>query len=233
MGIKKVLITLFVLIVVVASGLSTFVWYMHEAGNNDDYFESEIKAFEQADLENFPAPDQILFVGSSSIRFWDSLSEDMAPLSTIRRGFGGAHMSHVLYNFDRIVSPYKPKAIVVFVGGNDIGWGKSPERLLADYLLFIDRVNQDLPDTDVWILSMKPSKLRWSEWPKMQRVDDGFAELANQYDNVTLVYTGRTLFDHKGQPDDVYIFDGLHLNDEGYRRWTQYLKPLLLERYSS
>ena len=33
--------------------------------------------------------------------------------------------------------------------------------------------------------------------------------------------------------DDVYIFDGLHLNAEGYRRWAKVLRPLLLEAYGA
>ena len=31
--------------------------------------------------------------GSSSIRLWDTLESDMAPLRVLNRGFGGAHMS--------------------------------------------------------------------------------------------------------------------------------------------
>ena len=51
-------------------------------------WEPEIAAFERADRESPPPRDAILFVGSSSIRFWDDLAEDMEPLVVIRRGFG-------------------------------------------------------------------------------------------------------------------------------------------------
>ena len=39
------------------------------------------------------------------------------------------------------------------------------------------------------------------------------------------------LLNSQGTPDDVYIFDGLHLNEEGYTRWINHLKPVLLAKY--
>ena len=174
-----------------------------------------------------------MFVGSSSIRLWDTLHADMAPLRVVQRGFGGAQMEHVLHNAPRVVVPYAPKAVVVFVGGNDIGAGKSPERVLADYRAFLDLVHEALPRADVWILSMKPSKLRWAQWDLMLEVDRGFHAFAAADPRVRVVETGRTLLDADGTPDDVYVFDGLHLNAEGYRRWTALLKPLLVDAYGA
>ncbi|NNL11229.1 MAG: hypothetical protein HKO84_05670 [Pseudomonadales bacterium] len=207
--------------------------YREAAKNNNAFFESEIMAFEHADMQSPPKPGSIVFVGSSSIRFWKTLASDMAPLPIIRRGFGGAHMSHVLYNFDRIIMPYQPKAVVVFVGGNDIGSGKSAQRLISDYQKFIDMLEKKLPNTDLWILSMKPSKARWEHWPQMLEVDKALSAVALRDDKITFVDAGQSLLTEDGRPDDVYVFDGLHLNQEGYRRWTDVLKPLLLDKYIS
>lgn len=48
---------------------------------------SQLRALDE--LESYP-DDAVLFFGSSSIRLWDNIAEDMAPLVPIRRGFGGA-----------------------------------------------------------------------------------------------------------------------------------------------
>lgn len=215
----------------VLCGLFAYEWYMDSVKNDEAFFESDIVAFEQADKLAFPPSDGIVFVGSSSIRFWDSLASDMAPISVVRRGFGGAHMSHVLYNFDRIITPYQPKAVVVFVGGNDMGAGKSAQTLISDYKVFINKFNQALPDADLWILAMKPSKLRWDLWGEMQKVDVAFRALAASSQKIHFAETGKSLLGSDGEPDDVYVLDGLHLNDEGYRRWSAILKPLLLAEY--
>jgi len=142
-------------------------------------------------------------------------------------------MSHVVHNARRIVVPYAPRAVVVFVGGNDVASGKSPDEVAGDYREFLAIVHEELPEADVWILSSKPSKLRWSSWPALQALDDRLRALAAADPRVRFVETGRTLLGPDGRPDDVYKFDRLHLNAEGYRRWTAMLKPLLLEAYGA
>ena len=64
-----------------------------------------------------------------------------------------------------------------------------------------------------------------------QTVDATFREFAAADPRVRVVDTGGALLGPDGTPDDVYIFDGLHLNAEGYRRWSAVLKPLLMEAY--
>ena len=65
----------------------------------------------------------------------------------------------------------------------------------------------------------------------MLEVNSHLRILAESHPRVRFVDTGATLLGPDGTPDDVYTFDGLHLNDEGYRRWTEVLKPLLGEAY--
>jgi len=230
--VKRVLLGLVVVVVLCVGGLAGFIFWQGQAGDDPAFFESAIVAFEEMDAAEFPPAGAIVFVGSSSIRFWDTLAEDMAPLPTVRRGFGGAHMSHVIHNARRIVTPYVPRAVVVFVGGNDIGSGKSVETVVGDFETFLEIMREELPEADVWLLSMKPSKLRWSQWPAMADVSRALEEFADSHPRVRFVETGRSLLGPDGTPDDVYIIDGLHLNAEGYRRWTEILKPQLLDAYA-
>lgn len=228
---KRALIALAVLVSLLLSGGFVFLWWQGQAAGDPAFFEREIAAFEADDARQRPTPGGIVFTGSSSIRLWSTLHDDMAPLRVIQRGFGGAHMEHVVHNAPRIVIRYAPRAVVVFVGGNDIGSGKSAARVVGDFRAFLDLVRGELPEADVWILSMKPSKLRWEMWSEMQKVDIALRELAAADLRIRFVETGRTLLDPNGEPDDVYIFDGLHLNAEGYRRWTSLLRPQLLAEY--
>ena len=202
-----------------------------QASDQPNYFEEEILAFEKADAISFPESGQIVFVGSSSVRFWDSLVEGMKPLPIIQRGFGGAHMEHVLHNLDRVVLPYKPKVVVVFVGVNDIGSGKSPDHVGNNFRSFVERISASLPGTDIWLMSMKPSKARWDKWSQMRGVNEHLMQLARENEHVFFEDTGATLLNSEGTPDEVYIFDGLHLNEDGYARWINHLKPALLSRY--
>jgi hypothetical protein len=63
---------------------------------------------------NPPAADRaIVFTGSSSIRFWETLAHDMAPLNVVNRGFGGSQMAHVTCYATKIVLPFSPSAVMV------------------------------------------------------------------------------------------------------------------------
>ncbi len=68
-------------------------------------WEPAIRDFEEQDKAHPPKPGCIVFAGSSSIRFWDTLVSDMKPLDVINRGFGGSEFSDLDEYANRIVSP--------------------------------------------------------------------------------------------------------------------------------
>jgi len=201
------------------------------AGGHPDFFESEIKAFEEADREQPPEPGGIVFVGSSSIRFWSSLAADFAPLRVLNRGFGGAHFEHVIYNTRRIVLPYAPRTVVVYAGDNDLAddTGKGADRVVADFETFARIVHAEFPDTDIYFLSIKPSVLRWNRWTEMNRANMRIAAIAANDPRLHYVDVATPLLGDDGEPrPDLFWIDGLHLNEAGYAAWTNILRPILL-----
>ena len=75
----------------------------------------------------------MVFVGSSSIRMWETLEADFPGLPVLNRGFGGSELSDVVRFADRIVVPYKPRVVVVYAGDNDLAAGKTPAQVFADF----------------------------------------------------------------------------------------------------
>jgi len=68
-------------------------------------WEPEIVKFENLDkIESYPS-DAVMFAGSSSIRLWSTLAQDMAPYHIIQRGYGGAKLSDYAIFADRIFRP--------------------------------------------------------------------------------------------------------------------------------
>jgi hypothetical protein len=125
-------------------------------------WESSIRKFEEMDKLNPPKPGVIVFTGSSSIVRWDTLVDDMKPLTIINRAFGGSQYSDVNQFAKRIVNVYRPSAVVVYAGDNDLAENspKTPETVSGDVRQFVQIVRADLPDTWIYVLSIKPSKLR-------------------------------------------------------------------------
>ena len=67
-------------------------------------FDADIAAFESEDRATPPPRRSVLFVGSSSIRYWD-LARAFPGKRVIKRGFGGSHVSDNIYFAHRILVP--------------------------------------------------------------------------------------------------------------------------------
>ena len=194
------------------------------------FFQGAIEDFERADVSDPPAKGQILFVGSSSFRFWRTMQEDMAPLPVINRGFGGSMMNHVNYYFDRVVKPYVPSLIVVYEGDNDLAAYSdlSVDDVIEDVTRFVLRVKKELPDTKILFVSIKPSLSRWERWPIMQEANERIAAFSSSHPMMAYVDAASILLGENGEPDpSFFISDGLHLNKKGYAVWTQAIKPAI------
>jgi lysophospholipase L1-like esterase len=199
-------------------------------------WEPEIRQFEQNDKVNPPKPGIIVFAGSSSIVKWTTLANDMQPLEVINRGFGGSQFSDLDDYAMRIVVAYRPEAVVVYEGDNDLAPGspKTPESVANDCRRFVQIVHSHLPETWIYIVSIKPSRARWSEWPRMKAADKLMLDFSQTQQRVQYIDVASAMFDADGDlPSDLFISDGLHPSAKCYALWTSIIKPVLLQRFGA
>ena len=225
---RRVLIVLAAVVVVGAIGLYGAWRYYQAASADPAFFEEAIRAFESADRAAPPEPGAIVFVGSSSIRMWDGLERDMAPLRVLERGFGGAHLAHVVHNARRIVLPYTPQAVVVYAGDNDLaeGSGKSVADVVADFETLVALLRAERPDLPIYFITIKPSRLRWDRWDEMDRANDAIAALAADDPHLAILDIATPMLAEADgpPPDSLFLLDGLHLSDAGYAIWTDVIR---------
>jgi lysophospholipase L1-like esterase len=192
-------------------------------------WDSAIAAYEAADVENAPEPGSILFVGSSSIVFWDTLNEDMAPMPVLNRGFGGSVITHVTHFADRIVLPYDPSAIVLYAGDNDIGFGSSADCTLRDFEAFVAHIRAAAPDTPIYYISIKPSPARWALWEEMTRANQLIEARTETRPALHFIDVSEAMLAEEGQPiEELFLADGLHMTAAGYEIWTSIVRPRLV-----
>jgi lysophospholipase L1-like esterase len=195
-------------------------------------FENAILAFEAEDEVSSPPEGAIVLTGSSSIARWNNqAAAALAPLTVIPRGFGGSVMHDVLHYLDRVALAYKPRAILIYEGDNDTGQaGPIPNDLiLADLEAIIARVHDALPDTRIYVLSVKPSILRRGVWPVAQEVSRGYRAIAEADPLVYYVDVATPFLDSKGEVmTDIFVRDNLHLNDLGNAIWGATIKAALM-----
>lgn len=198
-----------------------------------DRFESTIQSFEKEDVQNGYPPNAILFTGSSSIRKWNILAEDMAPIPVINRGFGGSTIPEVLHYADRIILPHHPKIIVFYCGENDLANDDTKStQALKSFKLFYEYMEKNLPDTKVFFVSIKPSVSRWHYWDKFTDANKKLEKFMENKDNYFYVDIATPMLDSNGVVlQDIFVADNLHMNPKGYAIWTKVLKPILEEYY--
>lgn len=189
-------------------------------------FAREIEAFARANDAGAPLADATLFMGSSSIRLWD-IGRDFPDIATVNRGFGGATTRDVLHYYKRLLPRRAPRSIVVYVGENDLAGGASPHDVAQRVLALLGRLRADYPRARIAYLSLKPSPIRWTLWPKMAAVNMTVAARA-RVSGFDYLDVGSVLLAPDGLPDaSLFRPDGLHMNPRGYARWNRLVDAYL------
>ncbi len=190
-------------------------------------FDKEILNFKNWDDKNSFPDSAVLFVGSSSIRMWKT-HKYFPGLKVINRGFGGSHISDVIFFFNDVVNKYKPAKVVFYAGDNDIFAGKSPLKVFNDFKNFVNLVRDSVGNIDIFYIPIKPSINRWKFWPKMNETNLMIKNYCEKRNNVFYVDVVPGMLNEKGTPKrDIFISDGLHLNAAGYEIWTEILNKFL------
>src|SRR4029453_17577777 len=136
-----------------------------------DKWEKDIAAFEAQDKAKPPPENEIVFVGSSTIRMWKT-AEAFPDLKVINRGFGGSEIADAVTYAERIVLPSRPRIVVVFAGGNDINAGKTPERVADDFKALAAKIHAALPKTKIYYLTLFPNVKRRAQDEKCVKVNE-------------------------------------------------------------
>ena len=171
------------------------------------------------------------FAGSSSIKLWKTLAEDFIPFNVINRGFGGSQTSDLLYYADRIIIPYKPGIVVVYESDNDISAGKTSEMVYDDFKLLVKKIHESLPETVIMYITIKPSIRRWALWDKMDKANKLVKIFSLNNALVEHIDIGPPMIGRYGTPGpDLFLENGLHLNEKGYKLWTSIVKPYILRQ---
>ncbi len=173
----------------------------------------------------------VLFVGSSSVNLWHTLEQDMAPMSIIRRSYGGSTIRDMIYNYDIIARGFDPKAIVLLVN-NDITGDAAHDISVGDaydlFRVFGGMIRRDYPDTPFFVCSITPAPVRERIREKQIRLNTLLEEWAAATPLVHYIDLTAPMYDEAGRlRDEIFLPDRLHVNPDGYAEWTKIVHPAL------
>jgi lysophospholipase L1-like esterase len=193
-----------------------------------DKWEKEVAAYESADRANPPAKGSVLFIGSSTIRFWKTLAEDFPDHKVINRGIGGSEIVDSTHFAERIIFPYEPRQIFLRAGGNDIHAGRLPAEVAADFANFVEKVHARLPKTEIVYIFVNPAPARWGENDKYRDLNRRIREMALHMPRVSCVDAYDISLNAEGQArHELFVADKLHFNAEGYKLLAERIRPYM------
>ncbi len=200
--------------------------------SKDSINKGQLAQYILSDITTINPLQGILFLGSSSIRRWKTLKEDMAPIPVIQRGYGFAKLKDINKYLWSMASRYRPKGIVLFAGVNDLFVEPSsyPEQVGAEFALFTQSILQALPNTCIFFIEI-------TQTPKFDYLTDhinrtnkiikDFSLMKNQ---VHFIET-KHLFQKINNNYQYVLFDDdeIHLSAKGYALWKQIIKETLIQ----
>lgn len=197
-------------------------------------FKAEVRALKKLHA-TVPDTNLILFTGSSSIRLWPDLQQSFPQFNVLNTGFGGSQMSDLLYYAKDLIYDYHPEQIFIYEGDNDLSAGKSPEAIIEDAEKLLSGIRSNVGNISVCFITPKPSISRWDLRSKYIDLIKRLSDWEKTKANVTIIDVWTPMLEKDGNlRRDLFVEDGLHMNEKGYAIWTsvigKYLDPTLLVR---
>ena len=201
-------------------------------------FEEEVSILERLDVEEKAGEKDILFIGSSSIRLWDNINEDMYPYSSVKRGYGGAHFYDLIHFSERLVKNHTPKAILIFVANDITGSNgltnfvsdlspKEVKRLFKLNYKLIRGIHKHIP---IFLIETTPTQKRWKVWSEILKSNKKLESFCKKEQTLYYISTRDKFIGVDGLPiKSLFLNDELHLNSDGYKLWSNIIKTKLIE----
>lgn len=182
----------------------------------------------------------VVFYGDSITEYCDLDLFYPEIKSKFNAGIAGITSDMLLHFIDEGVIKHDPKKVVIMVGTNDLGDTvmHSPRQIALNIKDMVDIIQCNLPNTKVYIVSPIPcieSLHGYKAMKKGMRSNDMIKMIFKECkkiirnSNVTFIPIYQSLCNKKGLPIEQYYVDGLHLNQEGYKVYTNKIKEILLK----
>lgn len=171
-------------------------------------FEKQVQSYEAADKASPPPTNPILLVGDSQFFRWKTLQEDLPDFTIINRGIDSFQFSDILTFFDRLVLPYKPRMIVLHVGGNDVHNGKTAEHVLNDFKAFVAKVRAVQPKIPIAFSSITPGPGRWDEADRRKQTNKLIKDYIATQKNLHFIDLWDAMLTSDGKPrEELWVAD--------------------------
>ena len=202
----------------------------HDEWGKNNYLKL-IKKFNLTPLKK----GEIIFLGNSITAEGEDWKKRLDNSKVRNRGIGGDTSDGVIARSPEIIYS-EPLAVFLLIGINDL-YNNTIETPSVNYIadniiLIAEKIKNGSSDTKVFVqtllpISRKKSRRNYKLYNESIRMINKII-IQNEKKNLYSVIDLYSLFvNKKGELKKELSYDGLHLNNEGYRVWSNYIKPLV------
>ncbi len=171
----------------------------------------------------------VVFTGSSSIRIWNDLQKNFPSFQIVNSGFGGSQASDLLAYTDELILRFNPIKVFIYEGDNDISNKKRPKEIIDTIKEIIAKIRTENPSAKIVLIAAKPSMARWSMKRRYKNLNRKFNRLTKKDALIQFADVWNPMLNGRKVKEDIFIQDGLHMNDKGYGIWYSVIKPFMEE----
>lgn len=177
--------------------------------------------------------NEILLAGSSYMEYWKTSEADLGPLHSINVGVAGTKVHHWMENIDTLITPFQPKALVLYVGSNDIDGSeksKSGADVAKELIDLLNAVHRKLPETQIFFIAITPAPVRASVWNEIEECNRQMQVFAEEKEYISFIDAADVALNADGSSrSELFRSDDLHFNADGYALWSAVIRPVLME----
>lgn len=196
-------------------------------------FENKAQAYESSE-ETDIEPYNVIMGGSSSMENWRTSVEDMAPVTTKNVGIGGTTAYHWRnYLADRLIIPYSPRAVVLYVGINDIiNFGKTGKATGNSLIGLFEYIHERLPETTIHFILINHVPGYYKAYKNyIDTANNMVIEFAESNSYLNIIDAGTVLEKKNGEYSEAYFMpDKLHMSEAGYVLWGAEVKKAVIAK---
>jgi len=186
---------------------------------------SVLKRFGRINEEVRARSYQVLFLGDSLTQRWDEVPENrptweknFGRFDALNAGINGDRSEHLLWRIEHgNLENQHPRAVVLLIGTNDLGHGRSVEDAAEGVRQVLLQLRQDLPQARILLEGLWPRSDRAALTAEIAPVNE---KLLRCEDGQWVFYRnpGQTLLDREGRLTRATAPDGLHPSPDGYAK---------------
>ena len=185
---------------------------------------------------------KLIFIGDSITQGWTDIARDVwdqafGAYHPLRLGIGGDKTQQVLWRIQEgELQDLDPKALVLLIGTNNLGWGNSVSDTVAGVEAVVSSIQVRLPKTTILLLGVLPAGEKFDD-PRRQPIQAVNAALAEKFShpeaNVQFLNLDAAFLQEDGSLSKAAFADFLHPTYHGYEIFARQLAGPLAKIFKS